>query len=81
VRPPLRAAAWSSLQGALGGVLGEKAGALINGIAALRASGLDMAQIQQAGETLIKQAETAAGPDITNQVLDQVPGLKSHLGL
>ena len=28
----------SSLQGALGGVLGEKAGALINGVAALKAS-------------------------------------------
>jgi hypothetical protein len=40
-----------------------------------------MTQIQQAGETLIKEAEAAAGPDITNQVLDQVPGLKSHLGL
>src|SRR5882757_6912750 len=39
----------SSLQGALGGVLGEKAGALINGVTALKASGLDMAQIQKAG--------------------------------
>ena len=71
----------SSLQGALGGVLGEKAGALINGIAALKASGHDMAQIRQAGETLIKQAEAAAGPDLTNQVLDQVPSLRGHLGL
>ena len=71
----------SSLEGALGGVLGEKAGALINGIAALKASGLDMAQIRQAGETLIQQAEAAAGPDLTNQVLGQVPSLKSHLGL
>jgi len=71
----------SSLQGALGSVLGEKAGALVNGVAALKASGLDMAQIQQAGEVLIKQAQTAAGPDLTNQVLGQVPGLKSHLGL
>ena len=71
----------SSLQGALGGVLGEKAGALINGVAALKASGLDMAQIQKAGTTLVQQAEAAAGPDLTNQVLDQVPGLKSHLGL
>lgn len=71
----------SSLQGALGSVLGEKAGALVNGVAALKASGLDMAQIQQAGEVLIKQAQAAAGPDLTNQVLDQVPGLKSHLGL
>lgn len=71
----------SSLQGALGGVLGEKAGALINGVAALKASGLDMAQIRQAGETLIKQAEAAAGPDLTNQVLEQVPSLRGHLGL
>src|SRR4051794_1485773 len=36
----------SSLQGALGGVLGEKTGALINGVAALKASGLDLAQIR-----------------------------------
>jgi len=71
----------SSLQGALGGVLGEKAGALINGVAALKASGLDMAQIQKAGTTLIQQAEAAAGPDLTNQVLDQVPSLRGHLGL
>ncbi|MDX8519416.1 hypothetical protein [Mesorhizobium dulcispinae] len=40
-----------------------------------------MAQIRQAGETLIKQAEVAAGPDLTNQVLGQVPSLRSHLGL
>lgn len=71
----------SSLQGALGGVLGEKAGALINGVAALKASGLDMTQIQKAGTTLIQQAEAAAGPDLTGQVLSSVPSLKSHLGL
>ncbi|BAV46170.1 hypothetical protein MesoLj113a_37380 [Mesorhizobium sp. 113-1-2] len=71
----------SSLQGALGGVLGEKAGALVNGLAALKESGLDLAQIQKAGATLVQQAEAAAGPDLTNQVLGSVPGLKSHLGL
>jgi hypothetical protein len=71
----------SSLEGALGGVLGEKAGALINGLAALKASGLTMAQIQKAGETLVQQAETAAGPELTNRVLGSVPSLKSHLGL
>jgi len=54
---------------------------LINGVAALKASGLDMAQIQKAGTTLIQQAEAAAGPDLTNQVLDQVPSLRGHLGL
>ena len=71
----------SSLQGALGGVLGEKTGALINGVAALKASGLDMAQIQKAGTTLIQQAQAAAGPQLTNEVLDSVPSLKGHLGL
>ena len=71
----------SSLQGALGGVLGEKTGALINGIAALKSSGLDMAQIRQAGATLIQQAEAAAGPDLTNEVLGSVPSLRGHLGL
>lgn len=71
----------SSLQGALGGVLGEKTGALVNGVAALKASGLDMAQIRQAGATLIQQAETAAGPELTNEVLGSVPSLKGHLGL
>lgn len=71
----------SSLQGALGGVLGAKTGALVNGVAALESSGLDMAQIRQAGTTLIQQAETAAGPQLTNEVLASVPGLKGHLGL
>ena len=71
----------SSLQGALGGVLGEKTAALINGVAALKASGLDMAQIQKAGTTLIQQAQAAAGPQLTNEVLDSVPSLKGHLGL
>lgn len=40
-----------------------------------------MAQIQKAGETLIQQAEAAAGPDLTNKVLASVPSLKSHLGI
>lgn len=71
----------SSLQGALGGVLGTKTGALVNGVAALESSGLNMAQIRQAGTTLIQQAETAAGPELTNEVLNSVPSLKGHLGL
>ncbi|WP_280952816.1 hypothetical protein [Mesorhizobium sophorae] len=40
-----------------------------------------MAQIQKAGATLIQQAEAAAGPDLTNEVLGSVPSLKSHLGI
>lgn len=70
-----------SLQSALGGMLGGKAGALVNGVSQLESTGLSMAQIQQAAATLIQQAKTAAGPQLTSQVLDSVPGLKSQLGL
>lgn len=66
---------------ALGGVLGEKAGALVNGVAQLRASGLEPAQIRQAGTTLLQQAEVAAGPDAIKEIVDAVPGLKGQLGL
>ena len=70
-----------SLESALGCALGEKAGALINGIAQLKSSGLDLDQIRQAGTVLVQQIETAAGPELTNEVLGSVPSLKSHLGL
>lgn len=70
-----------SLGSALSGLLGEKAGALVNGIAQLRASGLDATQIKQAGETLLQQAEVAAGPDTIKEIVDAVPGLKGQLGL
>jgi hypothetical protein len=70
-----------SLESALGGALGEKAGALINGLSQLKSSGLSLDQIQQAGTALIEEAQAAAGPDVTNKVLDSIPGLKGHLGL
>ncbi len=70
-----------SLENALGGVLGEKAGALVAGIARLKALGLDMEQIRQAGEALVRQVEAAAGPQLTGKVLGQVPSLKGQLGL
>lgn len=70
-----------SLGSALGSALGEKAGALINGLSQLKSSGLSLDQIQQAGTVLVQQVEEAAGPDVTNKVLDSVPSLKGHLGL
>lgn len=66
---------------AVNGLLGEKAGALVNGVAQLRASGLDVEQIKQAGETLLEQAEAAVGPDAMKKIVDAVPGLKGQLGL
>lgn len=65
----------------LGSALGERAGALIRGIERMKASGLTMEQIQQAASQLVAQAKTAAGPDLVNEVVDAVPGLKGHLGL
>jgi hypothetical protein len=70
-----------SLTSALGGALGEKTGALVNGLSALEASGLTLDQIQKAGAELIEQAKAAAGPKAVDQALAQVPSLKSHLGL
>jgi hypothetical protein len=70
-----------ALSSALGSSLGEKTGALVNGISQLRASGLDATQIREAGTLLIQQAEKAAGPDVVNDVIGAVPGLKGHLGL
>jgi len=70
-----------SLTSALGGALGEKAGALVNGISALQASGLSMEEIQKAGAELIEQAKAVAGPKAVNQALADVPSLKGQLGL
>jgi hypothetical protein len=70
-----------SLTSALGSSLGEKAGALVNGISALQASGLSMEEIQKAGAELIEQARAAAGPKAVNKALAEVPSLKGQLGL
>lgn len=70
-----------SLASSFGGVFGSKAGALVNGITQLHDSGLDSAQIRQAGTMLVQKAEEAAGPELVGDVLGAVPGLKGHLGL
>lgn len=69
------------LTSALGGVLGEKTGALVNGISQLQASGLSLEEIKDAGTTLIEQAKAVAGPKAVDQALADVPSLRSHLGL
>lgn len=70
-----------SLTSALGGALGEKTGALVNGFSQLQASGLSLDEIRKAGTELIEQARAAAGPKAVDQALAQVPSLKSQLGL
>lgn len=70
-----------SLGSLLGGALGEKVGALVNGMSQLQSLGLDLAQIEQAGETLIDQARNAAGPKAVDGLTAAVPSLKGHFGL
>lgn len=72
---------FSSLTSALGGLLGDKAGAMVNGFSQLQSLGLDTGQIEQAGETLISQAKTAAGPTAFDSLVEAVPALKGHFGL
>lgn len=69
-----------SIGSALGGVMGDKAGALVKGMAQLQSLGLDLSQIAGAGRSILQHARQAAGPNAVNNLLDQVPALKSHLG-
>ena len=69
------------LMGMLGSALGDRAGALLNGMAKLKGLGLSVAQIEEAGQQLVEQAKSAAGLDAVNDILNDVPGLASHLGL
>jgi len=69
------------LMGMLGSALGDRAGALVNGMAKLKGLGLSVAQVEEAGKQLIEQAKTAAGPDAVNEIVNDVPGLAGHFGL
>lgn len=69
------------LMGMLGSALGNRAGALVNGMAKLKALGLSVDQIETAGKQLVDQAKTAVGPDTVNEVINDVPGLAGHLGV
>jgi hypothetical protein len=64
----------------LGSALGEKAGALLKGVARLKEAGLTVGQVEQAGEQFFEQAKAAAGPDLVKEITDAVPGMASHLG-
>jgi hypothetical protein len=69
------------LMGMIGSALGDRAGALINGMEKLKGLGLSVAQVEEAGKQLVEQARTAAGPDTVNEVINDIPGLAGRLGL
>ncbi|GAB1580948.1 DUF2267 domain-containing protein [Phyllobacterium phragmitis] len=64
----------------LGGAMGEKVGALVNGVAALKASGLTEEQINAAGSQVIAYARQT-DPQLVDELVQAVPGLKGHFGL
>jgi hypothetical protein len=80
VMAPDPKAGGGGLMDMLGSALGEKAGALLHGISRLKASGLSIEQVEQAGQQFFRQAEAAAGPDLMKEIKDQVPGMASRLG-
>ncbi|PRD41193.1 hypothetical protein C5748_22815 [Phyllobacterium phragmitis] len=64
----------------LGGATGEKVGALVNGVAALKASGLTEEQISAAGSQVIAYARQT-DPQLVDALVQAVPELKGHFGL
>ncbi|MBA8901912.1 hypothetical protein [Phyllobacterium sp. P30BS-XVII] len=70
----------SSITGFLGGAAGEKVGAIVNGVATLKASGLTVEQIQQAGSAVVAHAKASADPELIDKIVASVPGLKGHFG-
>ena len=69
------------VRSALGSLLGSKAGALIQGVTQLQGAGLDMGQIQQTGASFVDQAKQASSPQLVDEILESIPGLKGHFGL
>lgn len=69
-----------SIGSALGGMMGDKAGALVKGMAQLQGLGLDLSQISQAGQSILTHARQAAGPNAVANLMNEVPALKAHLG-
>lgn len=69
-----------SLTSAFGSAIGEKAGALVNGMSQLEAAGLTLAQVRQAGTSLLEQAKVAGGAGAVASVLAAAPALANHFG-
>ena len=53
---------------------------MVNGVAALKASGLTADQISQAGSQVIGYAREK-DPQLVDQLVANVPALKGHFGL
>ncbi len=58
-----------------GSVLGEKAGIAASGFSQLQATGLSIAQIEQAGEKLLAYVKANAGANLASKVAANIPGL------
>ncbi|GGA78636.1 hypothetical protein GCM10011491_02270 [Brucella endophytica] len=69
-----------TITGFLGGNTGEEVGALLNGVAALKASGLTEQQISAAGAEVLAYARQA-DPQLVDALVQAVPELKGQFGV
>lgn len=69
-----------SITNLLGGNTGQEVGALVNGVAALKASGLTAQQISDAGGQVIASVRET-NPQLVNDLVQAVPELQGHFGL
>lgn len=67
------------LLGKAGDLLGGNLGAAAGALAALEKAGVPMDKAAPLARQFFEQAQTVAGPDVVNSVLDQVPALKTFL--
>ncbi|WP_343316040.1 hypothetical protein AAIB41_14785 [Brucella sp. BE17] len=65
--------------GVLGHFAGEKAEALVSGLVALEKNGLTFEQLHHAGTIVIRHLREIE-PNLTEELLDHVPGLRKHFG-
>jgi len=71
------------IAGALGSLMGGSEGTGIAGAMAmlgnLQKDGLDMAQVQQIATGLVGQLRTAAGPELVDKMVAEIPGVGKFL--
>lgn len=63
--------------GSAGSMIGGQAGDIAKVTAGLQQSGIDLTKIAPFVETFVEQARETLGPDVMNQIFEQIPALKA----
>jgi len=67
----------SGLLGSAGALFGGQAGDIAKVTGDLQNAGIDLTKIAPFVGTFIEQAKTTLGPDVVNQIFEQIPALKA----